>query len=1202
MKLLAVDGVESRSRQAVAARTKEILSRYQPQHHSSFATTYGACAADQARALSELVKDGDFGENNTERSWALAAVLHRAADFDQMLATELDELRGVDAEARPPVERAKEAGLLGVAFSGGGIRSATFNLGVLQGLAKRGVLDSVDYVSTVSGGGYIGSWLAAWIRHSGFKSVKQELSSDEPKPSSPINFLREYSNYLAPRPGMFSADTWTIAMVWLRNSLLNLLILIACICTLLLIPRTMAKLLDWAEIVIPETRLVFREIMIIGAGGLLLLAAVVIARNLKSFDEKRNPESNPLFDRPSVIQLGVVIPILAACWMASARLWFFVGSHWKPDQNLSYPWEAIGLGLLGPSGIFGALMLVMMWLGGFIQCYLRETDRKWFDKVGALAMMVFIAVACGAVFGGLLLAIGRLFWDWVSLDAEANWHVTAWGTPLLLQVFSVAMIIQIGLMGRNFPDDRREWISRLGAWLFISSLGVLGVFAVAIYGPWGLAAVVKWAENYWIKTGLSVGWLLTTAAGVIAGQSSRTDAEVGVKKPLPARVLEVVAGVAPYVFIAGLFILLSGNLLIILARQVCGDGTASLGFCDWVNGSTGFPTAGVLFDEYWVLLAATPWSAILVTMGILLAVVALFTFTVDVNEFSMHHFYKNRLVRCYLGASNPVRAANRFTGFDPSDDLPLATFLKYGERPYDGPYPIINVALNLVSGEKLSWQERKATSFVFTPRFSGYQFEDGEGTRTLESAGYRPTYKYAYPNGELQRGGIHIGTAMAISGAAASPNMGYHSSPPIAFLLTVFNVRLGWWLGNPRRKKEWKRAGPRLGLNYLLAELFGMANDRRAYLYLSDGGHFENLGIYELVRRRCSTIIACDAEQDGDMTFGGLGNAIRKCRTDFGVDIDIDVDSLRKKGPQKLSEAHVVLGTIRYPDGYVATLIYVKSTLTGEEPADVREYADRAKDFPHQTTGDQFFDESQFESYRKLGEHIACDTFESYKLLSLFQARADESYQKVWQQHLQSAEVAAAVAADLVRPAMSSSLRLPSQPEELRDAVRAGAALIPKMEAIFQDLIRDERRLAPYLRPWINLLSRWAHEAGTGLAWAAWLQKQASSVRAFACRLGLSCDVIRITRDEAAEEYYLELRTQPVQRIGYAVVGESNKLISILIEEPYRGMKLSRLAIGKLIQSGIVDSLELAGMSEADRKIVSRLFDEQYPLRRAATA
>jgi hypothetical protein len=165
-------------------------------------------------------------------------------------------------------------------------------------------------------------------------------------------------------------------------------------------------------------------------------------------------------------------------------------------------------------------------------------------------------------------------------------------------------------------------------------------------------------------------------------------------------------------------------------------------------------------------------------------------------------------------------------------------------------------ALNVTHGEHLAWQERKAESFVFTPRYCGFDFPEMHLHPDLPES-YRPTYAFAYPRSsspELQKeiGGVHVGTAMSISGAAASPNMGYHTSPPLAFLMTMFDVRLGWWLPNPRHASEeyaFKRpeGGPRVSLLYLLHELFASTTDRSKYVYVSDGGHFENLAIYELV-------------------------------------------------------------------------------------------------------------------------------------------------------------------------------------------------------------------------------------------------------------------------------------------------------------------------------------------------------------------
>src|SRR5438067_2304393 len=155
-----------------------------------------------------------------------------------------------------------------------------------------------------------------------------------------------------------------------------------------------------------------------------------------------------------------------------------------------------------------------------------------------------------------------------------------------------------------------------------------------------------------------------------------------------------------------------------------------------------------------------------------------------------------------------------------------------------------------------------------------------------------------------------------------------------------------------------------MGLFYLLNELTGGASDRSWYVNLSDGGHFENLGLYELVRRRCRYIIVSDAGQDFAFAMGDLGNAIRKCRVDFGVEIEMRLDQIRDVDASRRSSTHCVVGTIRYPnapDGLAeGRLVYLKSSITGDEDFDVIEYARRVPGFPHESTADQWFNESQF--------------------------------------------------------------------------------------------------------------------------------------------------------------------------------------------------------------------------------------------------
>jgi hypothetical protein len=241
--------------------------------------------------------------------------------------------------------------------------------------------------------------------------------------------------------------------------------------------------------------------------------------------------------------------------------------------------------------------------------------------------------------------------------------------------------------------------------------------------------------------------------------------------------------------------------------------------------------------------------------------------------------------------------------------------------------------------------------------------------------------------------GISLGTTMAVSGAAASPNMGYYSTPAVTFLMTLFNARLGWWLGNPgwagakrvlRGGAAWNRRGPVFHTSNpsplippIFREMVGLTTDSESLVYLSDGGHFENLGLYEMVLRRCRLIVVVDASCDEKCDLADLGNAIRRVRVDLGVPIEFEhpFPILPRKPGEKFAEGsrHTARARVRYSaaegsaeDG---VLIYVKPALSGDEPEDVFAYAQKGPTFPHESTIDQFFDEPQFESYRALGAH-----------------------------------------------------------------------------------------------------------------------------------------------------------------------------------------------------------------------------------------
>ena len=434
---------------------------------------------------------------------------------------------------------------------------------------------------------------------------------------------------------------------------------------------------------------------------------------------------------------------------------------------------------------------------------------------------------------------------------------------MILIVWMCGTTLQIGLMGSDFPDAAREWLARLGASVSIAMAAWLGLIVLAVFGPYWLA----WVTLRWAPAGaaLAGGWLLSGIGGYLSGKSEKTKggpSEEGADSK--TRALELLAKVAPVLFLAGflLFVSLGTHLLLrAVSNPVDCMVPVTRNIPHWLL------WLEPVRREYWCFLYYTNETLLAAGIALLAAcglIIAILPLRLNINEFSMHHFYKNRLVRCYLGASHENRKPNRLTGFDPHDDFPIATLLPSDPLlSYRGPYPIVNCALNLNTGSELAKQERRGASFVFTPRYCGFDPPHSKEDRAvthrtgdLNAEGYRATPGYMEPPGP------GLGTAIAISGAAANPNAGYHTSAPLAFLMTILNVRLGWWLGNPRRDAPSARPGPKNALVSLLSELFAQSNGRSRYVNVSDGGHFENLGLYELVRRRCRYIVVSDSEAD----------------------------------------------------------------------------------------------------------------------------------------------------------------------------------------------------------------------------------------------------------------------------------------------------------------------------------------------------
>lgn len=1063
-----------------------------------------------------------------------------SACFEIVKAGELAQVRErrqalklSDAPKQPSA--ADETGdphLMGLCLSGGGIRSATFGLGVLQHLADTGLLKHIDYLSTVSGGGYIGAWLTSWIKRSGLNDVLKKLKPNKAPEPPEIAFLRQYSNYLTPRVSMFSADTWLVAAIWSRNTLLNLGILVALFACIFLVVRALGLLFSMRGPQ-PENEL---GVPLLTSTLLLLPMIRLMCSNLSQVSTIALGSCSTSIDRSGESKDRKII------WFTLFPLASAIAySHWLMTARGVFVDKGLWAGTQANFIVLSVVFLVIQFSTKFHTCFLaKHSSRSWGTYLRLAALYVVGPLASGFATACLIRVVALLI-DIKRGDPAQPWFALTIGAPLILIAFAVGVVVHVGLMGRDLPDASREWLGRLRGWMLIASVGWILVVGVGIYGPY---LVSKLGVSYQ-KTAatLGSGWILTTILGLFAGKSSGTDGRSANGTASRSRKIskEVVAHVAPYLFILGFGLAVSFGVHAILAHELT------------LTRVTPFPEAQEVYnlqvrgggvhlsrdianpkdtglewvlDRYWKDLSGTElivadsklrWalSGLLPLFGVLFGAGLLLSLRVDINDFSMHHFYKNRLVRSYLGASRwNQRKPNPFTGFDDCDDYPLADFTCSGAtHPYLGPYPIVNAALNISSGGQLQYQERKAISFVFTPLYTGFGSErPNDEMRLLDSASAESAdllHAYLSTKTMVRDGGIKVGTAMAISGAAVSPNMGYHTSTAVAFLLTAFNVRLGWWLANPSKRTSAYRESPPLGFLYSFAELFGVANINRDFVNLSDGGHFDNMGIYELVRRRCKYIICCDGEQDTDMHFGGIGNAIRKCRTDFGVEITLPLDRLKKA--DGFSRVHCVVGTVMYPSsngdaamqGY---LVYLKSSLTGDEPSDVLEYNAREPEFPHQSTGDQWFDESQFESYRRLGLHVAESVFSSVSIgNTLNREEFFRDLYHIWFPPSPAVEKHSADHADIYARVMDGIRREEElkcldphlfagwneSMDECREAWRHNSShmcnsMIHLMQRVFYDLNLENpnSREHPFVQGWLHLFEHWAGQDIFVKTWA----------------------------------------------------------------------------------------------------------------------
>jgi hypothetical protein len=847
--------------------------------------------------------------------------------WEEVLRAEREALSAGD-------DRDRQGSHSALCISGGGIRSATFALGAIQSLAQHGLLSRFDYLSTVSGGGYIGSWLTAWIhRAKGINKVTPQLApfATPPAPGEPdpVQHLRAYNSYLTPRSGALSIDLWTVLATVLRNIALNWTVLLPMLMAVLMLPRLVLAALAGPEYVHGD---------------------VIFASGDPNY---RAPQLNGISQSPWV---QYVLPLCSLFLLATAlfnTLRYLPGVGGRPHTTLAF-----GLAVLGP--LVGAalcfllydslyflgdaykehtsMLLIVPWTAAACCCawlaFVLSDRRPLSSRLRLLASPVSLAMvvmATGVGMGTWAVTDYALWNPDPSLAPSWAEYVTL-GPPTILLAYCLGTWLFVGLTSAVLKDEDREWMSR--------AIGTVLLFSVLWAGLCTMVLVLpKWALDW---QAWSHGLLATATAGsawlsTLGGAAANRAQPDGASTGRSSQLLALVTMAAPVVFLlllAGALSVATNGLLAALhawaAKPLLGVSGQAI---DWTN-------------HYGMLTRANPWLLVALC-GLLVFISAVTARWVNINTFSLSGMYRDRLVRAYLGASHTHRKPSPFTGFCVTDDLPMAAI-----SPQQRPFHVVNLTLNLVGGGRLAWQQRKAESFTVTPLHCG-----------TADDGYRPSDRYA--------GGITLGTAVAISGAAASPNMGYHSSALVGFIMTLFNARLGAWLGNPGEpgRHTWTRPGPSWALRSLVDEALGQTSGGSPFVNLSDGGHFENFGLYEMVRRGCRWIVVLDGGCDAEFGFEDLGNALRKIRIDLRVAIDFDEDQMQLLRQKKQRFATAAIGYAALGHGAVdGRLLYIKPMVQGNEPPDVMSYALAHPSFPHESTADQWFVESQTESYRALGQ------------------------------------------------------------------------------------------------------------------------------------------------------------------------------------------------------------------------------------------
>lgn len=829
-------------------------------------------------------------------------------------------------------------------LSGGGMRAAAFAIGVLQGLSRKDLLTRFHYLSCVGGGACAAGWLHRLIadRQGDAGAVTARLAQFAVRE---VDALRPQSGrFLIPDRGVYF-EPWSRAAVHIRNQLVNWLLVAPLLMAIVLVP---SWLLSAAGGVADSGNDPFTRQLWIGSGSLGLLVCTCFAL-------RYHPSYRPLpGERPLPDSLTWRLLLPTIWWLTAGTVLLCLDSRLAPGQMAAGHLLAASVPIL----MLAALALTLVRAGRSRRAAILVDAPIWF--VASLVTAAVISLSSEAIrryppdpFGFLLKAMGWVGTLTGAFDlGDGGSAAAAASDGLAVIVFFAPLIFIFALLAgitcflalrwprQVFPAADNAWLTMLSGNL------VKFMMAWAVVGG-SVLLIGTGARRY---VALDAALLATVAiVSLILIFFSSKDAEAAplgaigsfLVKLVPFR---LVSAVATALFLLALILLASAAAEALVAIAAY----ASLH----------------LRDE-----PLPPGSSAQLVLSLLALMVVIGHFLIPVNRFSLHAARRGQLTSRFLAAARGRRNPDPFTGFDPEDDLALHSLTARRGGEGEILYTIFNAAME-------GRGKAGPLPFVFTPAFSGSGRLGQEGEPATGAFARSSIYGVGEPDASLGGTGITLGEALAVS-AADSGQAEAGPSRAKSFVLTLLGLQRGLWLPDPATTaaldRSKGRAPPRSHLVNLLRGLFSDRGPKGGHVYLEDGGLFDNLGLYEAVRRRCRYVVVSDATLDPGLGFSALGTALRNIRIDLDISIDLDVSHLDNDGQDRRSRSRRpwALGRICYPEGGEGRLLYLKAERPrGGDPLEIESYARCNKDYPHEAIADESITDAQFESYRRLGEYV----------------------------------------------------------------------------------------------------------------------------------------------------------------------------------------------------------------------------------------